>query len=345
MGTGKKMEWRPGEIRLRNLSLPSPHEKWFSTIPLPHIPLPANFKKLPSEPILSHHSRITTCGVPGLIYMPQQCRLRRRFTPNNVSERGIYSASFAQWTCSRNEFCVPKRMGKMPMARWGFTLVELLVVIAIIGILASLSLVVISRVKVHASIAEAKREINALKNAITEYHSDTGRYPVSDAVVKMAGTGDFTYDGTVMNNSEVIAVLMDRERYMDGTPTINLGHLKNTKQKIYLSSVPMADSANYPGLGPDLVFRDPWGNPYIISFDLNYDGNCRDTTYCNSKVSQDQGASGFNGLLNTSDTNGASDDFQYHGGVMVWSRGPDRNADTNSPANVSPNRDNVLSWK
>ena len=226
-----------------------------------------------------------------------------------------------------------------------FTLVELLVVIAIIGILASLSLVVISRVREHARIAEAKREINALKNAITEYHSDTGRYPVSDAVVKMAGTGDFTYDGTVMNNSEVIAVLMDREHYMDGTPTINLGHLKNTKQKFYLSSVPMADSTNYPGLGPDLVFRDPWGSPYIISLDLNYDGNCRDTTYGNSKVSKDKGARGFNGLLNPSDTNGVSDDFQYRGGVMIWSRGGDRRADTNSPANVSPNRDNVLSWK
>jgi prepilin-type N-terminal cleavage/methylation domain-containing protein len=238
-----------------------------------------------------------------------------------------------------------KRTGKMPVPlQAAFTLNELLVVIAIIGILASLSLVVISRVREKGRIAEAKREVNALKNAITEYHSDTGRYPVSDAVVKMAGTGDFTYDGTVLNNSEVIAVLMDREHYMDGTPTINLGHLKNTKQKIYLS-MPMADSTNFPGLGPDLVFRDPWGNPYIISLDLNYDENCRDATYCNSKVSKDNGATGFNGLLNRSDTNGASDDFQYRGGVMIWSKGPDRRVDTNSSANASPNRDNVLSWK
>src|SRR5207248_277418 len=131
----------------------------------------------------------------------------------------------------------------------------------------------------------------------------------------------------------------------DGKPTINLGHLKNTKQKIYLSSVPMVDSTNLSGLGPDLVFRDPWGSPYIISLDLNYDENCRDTTYRNSKVSKDKGATGFNGLLNSSDTNGVSDDFQYRGGIMIWSKGPDRNSDTNSPANVSPNRDNILSWK
>jgi len=225
-----------------------------------------------------------------------------------------------------------------------FTLIELLVVIAIIGILSGLSLVAISKVRLQGQITEAKREIGALNNAILEYHSDTGRYPVSDAVVALAKGGDFTYDGTV-NNSEVIAVLMNRERYMDGSPTINFGHIKNTKQKFYLSAVPMADAVNLPGLGPDLVFRDPWSNPYIISFDLNYDDNCRDTTYCKSKVSQDNGATGLNGLINSTAANGTTDDFQYRGGVMIWSKGPDRKADPNAPANAGLNRDNILSWK
>ena len=231
-----------------------------------------------------------------------------------------------------------------PKVRKAFTLIELLVVIAIIGILTALSLVAINKVREQGRITEAKREINALKNAILEYHSDTGRYPVSDAAVKMAGSNDFTYDGTV-NNSEVMAVLMDRERYMDGTPTINAGHLKNARQKFYLSAIAMADAVNMPGLGPDLVFRDPWGNPYVMSFDLNYDGNCRDAVYENSKVSRENGATGFNGLLNPLNSTGASDDFQYRGGVMIWSMGPDGKADTNSAANVAPNRDNILSWR
>jgi len=264
------------------------------------------------------------------------------------SERGVYFAGYASRDNSRNEFRAPrksKRTGKMPVPlNAAFTLIELLVVIAIIGILSALSLVAISRVKLQGQITEAKREIGALKNAVTEYYSDTGRYPVSDAVVGLAKGGDFTYDGTV-NNSEVMAVLLNRERYMDGSPTINFGHVKNTMQKFYLSAVPMADAVNMPGLGPDLVFRDPWSNPYIISFDLNYDGNCRDTIYCKSKVSKDSAATGFNGLLNPSDSTGGTDDFAYHGGVMIWSMGPDRKADTNSPANAAPNRDNILSWK
>jgi prepilin-type N-terminal cleavage/methylation domain-containing protein len=132
--------------------------------------------------------------------------------------------------------------------REAFTLIELLVVVAIIGILASLSLVVISKVREQGRIAEAKREISALKNAILEYHADTGRFPVSEAAVKMAGSGDFTYDAT-MGNAEVMAVLMNRERYMDGSPTINSGHVKNTKQKFYLSAIPMVDAQICRGSG------------------------------------------------------------------------------------------------
>jgi len=239
----------------------------------------------------------------------------------------------------------------------GFTLIELLVVIAVIAIVASLSLVAIAKVRERGHKAKAQQEIHALFNAITEYYKDTGRYPVSGDVVTKAGAGDFTYGGTSLeavfgapgaystNNSEVIAILLDRERYQDGAPTANLGHIKNTRQKNYLPSVPMMDVTNLPGLGPDLVFRDPWGNPYILSFDLNYDENCQDVFYATSKVSRDNGANGFFGLLNSKDPTGASDDFQYRGGVMVWSLGPDRRAETNLPANAGANRDNILSWK
>jgi hypothetical protein len=31
-------------------------------------------------------------------------------------------------------------------------------------------------------------------------------------------------------------------------------------------------------MGPDDVVRDPWGNPYIVTLDLNYDGKCLDYT-------------------------------------------------------------------
>jgi hypothetical protein len=39
-----------------------------------------------------------------------------------------------------------------------------------------------------------------------------------------------------------------------------------------------ASDTKSPGIGPDNVFRDPWGNPYIITLDLNQDQKCYDAT-------------------------------------------------------------------
>jgi prepilin-type N-terminal cleavage/methylation domain-containing protein len=241
-----------------------------------------------------------------------------------------------------------------PFSR-AFTLIELLVVIAIIGILASLSMVVIARVREKGRETEARRQIQALVNAVNEYLSDTGTYPISDGVriLALASNIDFTYGSGALdaalngpgtwssNNSEVIAILMDRQQYPNGTPTVNFGHVKNTKQKLYLANVDYADTADLPGVGPDLVYRDPWGNPYIISFDLNYDERCRDALYQKSSVSQNVGSSGLNGLINSS---GLVDQFAYQGHVMIWSLGSDKKADT-GPANAGANRDNIVSWK
>jgi prepilin-type N-terminal cleavage/methylation domain-containing protein len=258
---------------------------------------------------------------------------------------------------------IEHRMRNLPPGRRrcqpAFTLIELLVVIAIIGILASMTVVVIARVREQGRITEAKREIRAISNAIQEYHADTGTYPVSAQTLAAvtATNGDVTFGGTSLdavfgrsgpwsgNNSEVMAILIDRVIYPNGAPTANFGHIKNTRKKNYLNDVFMADASNLPGLGPDLVFRDPWGNPYIITFDLNFDENSHDAFYALSKVSQNQKAAGFDGLVNASDVNGLTDEFQYAGGVMIWSLGSDKKADPNQPANVAPNRDNVLSWK
>jgi prepilin-type N-terminal cleavage/methylation domain-containing protein len=265
---------------------------------------------------------------------------------NAISERGIYPASN-----------LPSR-GQLPQAS-AFTLIELLVVIAIIGILASMTVVVIAKVREQGRITEGKREIHAIFNAIEEYHANTGTYPVSAQTLAAvtATKGDFTFGGTSLdavfgrpgpwssNNSEVMAILMDRAIYPSGAPTANFGHVKNTRQKNYLVGVFGADSTNLPGLGPDLVFRDPWGNPYIITFDLNFDEDCRDVFYELSKVSHDPSGAGFDSGLTSSDSTGSTDDFHYLGGVMIWSLGPDKKADSAQPANVAPNRDNILSWR
>jgi hypothetical protein len=84
--------------------------------------------------------------------------------------------------------------------------------------------------------------------------------------------------------------------------------------------------------------------------DLNYNEQCNDALYSRETVSQNPypGTSqqGFNGLFNP-DPNGTTDNYQYHGKVMVWSAGPDKKIDLlpASAPNAVLNKDNILSWQ
>jgi hypothetical protein len=133
---------------------------------------------------------------------------------------------------------------------------------------------------------------------------------------------------------------------------VNFSHAKNPQQTIFLNAKmsgydPSSNDQHPPG-GVDIagVYRDPWGNPYVISMDLNYDEQCKDAFYSLTLVSSTSlpgnSSSGINGLINPDQT---ADNYQNHGKVMVWSAGPDGKIDQTAPADKGANKDNILSWQ
>jgi len=245
--------------------------------------------------------------------------------------------------------------------RMAFTLIELLTVIAIIGILAAMLMAGLVSAVNAAKKTKARLQEQDLVTAIEQYDSAYGRFPVSSGVQSAATGGDFTFGDSLLaryaarmvgtgnyttNNSEVIAMLMDLTNYPDGSgATVNIGHGKNPQHTLFLNAK-MSGDTNLPGVGPDLIYRDPWGTPYVITMDLSYDDECRDVFYSLDAVSgfnQTSANPGLNGLVNPDPVK--HDDFQFHGKVMVWSAGPDKKIDPQDSAKDWENRNNVLSWK
>lgn len=245
--------------------------------------------------------------------------------------------------------------------RYAFTLIELLVVIAIIGILAGLLLPTLNYAKDKARVNLAKSEIAGLVAAIKQYEATYNSMPASKKVYDCAINnpscsnaftfGTTTTTGSLLdpnyptittynlpagkyqnNNSEVVSVLMDLETFDGQTRTLNDKHALNPKRLVFLE-IKQARNIGDPGIGLDGVYRDPWGNPYIISLELTFDGKATDGLYSTLRKGQN---------LNP--------DIPHE--ILIWSLGPDGRVDNNpttgmatNGAGLGANKDNILSWE
>lgn len=227
--------------------------------------------------------------------------------------------------------------------RSGFTLIELLTVIAIIAILMGLLLPALNAAKNAAKKATAKNDLTQLVNAVKQFYTDYGVYPIDPSKAGQAGT-DVEYGNPGQNYpiSDVVNVLRaDPNNDALSTGTTPLGI--NTRQTIYLD-VPYAKSSAQPKQGlaaksgsttpngnPINVgdWLDPWGNEYVLCIDSDYNGytQCYTLGYSDLSYAKDPASSG-----NSLQT-----------GCFGASMGADGKIGTNGVATFNGS-DDVLSW-
>jgi len=139
------------------------------------------------------------------------------------------------------------------MAHAGFTLIELLVVIAIIGILAGLLLGGIQAVREGARRRRASVEVHDIAHAVKLYRQEYGKLPLQ--------TPNDKADKTEKVDKELVDVLTARED--------NITH--NPRMIVFMEPRPGALDTNVSS-STHGYYLDPWLRPYIISMDMNADG-------------------------------------------------------------------------
>lgn len=238
------------------------------------------------------------------------------------------------------------------------SLSRVLVYVGLVGLLVGFLMPEFScRPPKRSNRARATKEIQDIKSGMENFRSYYGRWPVPVVVTKAANP-DFTFgtyetageQGTNVlsdskrryqaNNSALMFILMSEEH-----PVYNPHFANNPEKKVFLRPTPINDRNGPPGIGPDRVYRDPWGNPYIISLDMDGDGWTQDAFYSLTKVSGvlARGPKGVNGLSSRSGL--GTNDFLSGEKIMIWSFGPDGRADPNIGADEGVNQDNIVSWK
>ena len=143
-----------------------------------------------------------------------------------------------------------------------------------------------------------------------------GQQIVASSVISQPVTTPETgYSTPYQNvNSEVIAILTDAAYYPE------TGHAYNPQKTPFYNGRPAPDT-NSPGIDANNILRDPWGLPYMITLDLNYDGKCIDPIWF--------------GTFNVT----------VPGSSMIWSFGQLRTIALNQPANGPINKHLLTSWK
>ena len=166
------------------------------------------------------------------------------------------------------------------MKKNGFTVVELLVVMVIIAFLAGLLLPAIRKSRSKAMIDKARAEMANLASIMTMVKMDTGYYVrLADLdVPDITATTVYAYYDTA-NSGDSTDVEVDLSTVISSTNKWDGPYITYQPKATYssdngsLPSDPLNLWTDLVRLAPIGTPIDPWGHPYLIAYDYDYNTN------------------------------------------------------------------------
>lgn len=154
--------------------------------------------------------------------------------------------------------------------RRGFTLIELLVVIAIIAVLAAAGFSVGNRALNNARKVSAQATATSLDQSVNMFFSEYGMFPIESGGGREVDTGS---SPTFLN------ALVGRDESLNPRGVRFLSAKEGRRQgEGGRDGLVYGDGNNVRGL------YDPWGNPYTVILDVNYEERLTFTTPDNRSV-------------------------------------------------------------
>jgi len=190
-----------------------------------------------------------------------------------------------------------------------FTLTELLVVIAIIALLIGLAFPAYLGVQDQAKRMQAKNDLVQITAAVNAYLTEYGKYPLTPNP-----PSDTTY-GIGITNDQLFNVLR------------GLSLVGNPRRIVFLSPPDAKDPIHpHSGMNGTGQYLDPWGVPYLVRVDTDYDNQV------SNPYAQNAGSAPY-----------------LRSGVIAWSFGKDTlSQSTTVPPvdkNSGVNKDDIISWQ
>jgi type II secretory pathway pseudopilin PulG len=187
----------------------------------------------------------------------------------------------------------------------------------LIAILVGIGVPTFTSVMNQARKTQAKNEEQQIAAAVNAYYTEYGKYPIVTADTTLTGTSTPTNGDLFFS---LRAVAQGANALVNGVPAVN-------PRSIVFIQPPVSKDQTNPRSGINTttgIWYDPWGSPYNVMIDGNYD----------NQLANPYGASGGAG----------TDPLSL--GIIVWSFGADLTPGRQSPPSSNyQGSDDVISWQ